>query len=581
MLKNMMRSVFIAIGLCIALALLTVLYLGNLAQTVDKMANIRYWSYQAGDELRQSSDDLTRLGRTYVVSGDEKYEKMYMDILDIRNGKKPRPENYHTIYWDLVLEYGQKPKADGKRAALLDRMKDLGFTDSEFRLLEEATANSDALVNMEVKAMNAVKGLFPDSSGNYTIHAEPDSKMAIELLHSTQYHIEKAKIVAPIEKFFEQLETRTQQQFESASSEVKYLVIVSNVLLSLVFVVGAVGYLIVSRKITGRITRMADRLRDADKNNDLTVRVDTTGSNEISNIGKGINSLMSSYSTTIRKINEVNSSIEAISNTIKEISDENITLSEKQMLEIEMAATAMEEMTTALASVSENTCMAEKHAADTQTAADSGKKVFDSATREFRTLETEFDQTAQTINELASETNNVGNVLAVIKGIADQTNLLALNAAIEAARAGEQGRGFAVVADEVRSLAKRTQESTIEIENMISSLQQKAEQSTLTIKHSSEKMKSASGNISNANDALMTIHRAASEIYVVNSTIAAATEEQLSVSAEISRNLVNVKGNSRDIANKIEKLGPTVTHMGLSVNELRKTVAHLTVTEEQ
>lgn len=577
MLNNMMRSVFIAIGLCIVLTLYTVVQLSDLAQQVDKVADIRYRSYQAADELRQSSDDLTRLGRTYVVSGDEKYEKMYMDILDIRNGKKPRPENYHTIYWDLVLEYGQKPKADEKNVVLLDMMKNLGFTKEEFKFLEEAASNSDALVNMEVKAMNAVKGLFPDSQGNYTVQAEPDPDMAIALLHSNQYHIEKAKIVAPIDKFFNKLETRTQQQFESASSEVKSLVIVSTVLMLLVFVVAIIGYLIVSKKITGRITNMAKTLNKASEDNDLTVRVDTTGTNEISKIGSGINNLMSSYSTTILKINEVNATIEGISNTIEKISDENIILSEKQTQEIEMAATAMEEMTTALASVSENTCMAEKHAADTQTAANSGKDIFDNATLEFGTLETEFDQTAQTINELASETNKVGNVLAVIKGIADQTNLLALNAAIEAARAGEQGRGFAVVADEVRSLAQRTQESTVEIENMISSLQEKADQSTRTIKDSSDKMNSTSGNISNANDALITIQGAASEIYTVNSTIAAATEEQLAVSDEISRNLVNVKDISNDIASKIRELGPSVTSMGTSVNDLRKTIAHLTV----
>ncbi len=95
---------------------------------VDEMAQVRYASYQTADELRQSSDDLTRLGRTYVVTGEEKYEKMYMDILAIRNGEKPRPINYHTIYWDLVLEYGQKPKPDGQAISLNQRMQDLGFT---------------------------------------------------------------------------------------------------------------------------------------------------------------------------------------------------------------------------------------------------------------------------------------------------------------------------------------------------------------------------------------------------------------------------------------------------------------------
>ncbi|MBF4217872.1 methyl-accepting chemotaxis protein, partial [Vibrio anguillarum] len=102
------------------------------------------------------------------------------------------------IYWDLVLNYGEKPKPDGKRVSLQAMMEDLGFTDKEFRLLKEAQGNSDALVNMEVRAMNAVKGLYPDASGNYTKRGEPDLAMAAQLLHSKQYHQEKAKIMAPI-----------------------------------------------------------------------------------------------------------------------------------------------------------------------------------------------------------------------------------------------------------------------------------------------------------------------------------------------------------------------------------------------
>ena len=373
----MMRAVFAAIGLCILLSLYSVIQLSFLSDEVDNMSDIRYLSYQAADELRQSSDDLTRLGRTYVATADEKYEKMYMDILDIRNGKKPRPKNYHTIYWDLVLEYGQKPKKDGRSEALLDRMKKLGFTNNELGLLAKAAANSDALVNMEVKAMNAVKGLFPDENGQYTVQGDPDQKMAIELLHSNQYHIEKAKIVTPIDEFFTKLESRTRQQFDDASEDVKSIVWFSNIMMVFVIVVASIGYLIVSKKITGRIVGMADRLKKSDDTSDLTIRVDTEGSNEISEIGKGINNLLDSYSKTIFKINEVNSSIENISSTIGEISDENIILSQQQTQEMEMAAIAMEEMTTTLASVSENTSMAETHAASTETAANKGKDIFE------------------------------------------------------------------------------------------------------------------------------------------------------------------------------------------------------------
>ena len=141
------------------------LLLGALLQVARTQAelaevnNTRYNSYLLADELRQSSDDLTRLARTYVVTGDARYEQQYMDILDIRNGKKPRPRQYERVYWDFVAAGTGKPRPDGETISLQELMKKNGFTEQEFGKLKEAQGNSDALVNTEVVAMNAVKGL--------------------------------------------------------------------------------------------------------------------------------------------------------------------------------------------------------------------------------------------------------------------------------------------------------------------------------------------------------------------------------------------------------------------------------------
>ena len=128
----------------------------------------RYQSYILADELRQSSDDLTRLARTYVVTGDAKYERQYLEILDIRSGKKPRPR--------------------GETIALSELMKRAGFSEQEFAKLKEAENNSNALVKTEVVAMNAAKGLFDDGSGRFVEKDGPDMEMARKLLHSDDYH---------------------------------------------------------------------------------------------------------------------------------------------------------------------------------------------------------------------------------------------------------------------------------------------------------------------------------------------------------------------------------------------------------
>ncbi|TLE16774.1 methyl-accepting chemotaxis protein, partial [Vibrio cholerae] len=454
------------------------------------------------------------------------------------------------------------------------RMKDLGFSDREFALIKEAQNNSDALVNMEVKAMNAVKGLFPDASGNYTVKGEPDVNMAVQLLHSEEYHREKAKAMDPIDRLFQELDARTEQQIHEVAKEMKLDVILADVGLVTSLIIAIMGYVLVMHKVIAPITRMESVLKRVDGNSDLTIRVDVKSDDEIAQIGCAINKVLDSYLTTISKINQVNHTISSISETIRSITEENIHKSSQQDQELEMAATAMEEMTSALSSVSQSTNMAEEYAGSAEKEANNSKQVFEKTIREFADLDGEFQKTSEIIQQLATESNNVGNVLDVIKAIAEQTNLLALNAAIEAARAGEQGRGFAVVADEVRSLAQRTQESTGEIETMISMLQEKAEMSTKTIRISADKMQSTRGNMGVANESLVAIQGSAKEIHKLNTSIAAATEEQLTVSDEISSNLSTIKSLSGEMNVAIKQLGPVVVDLQRNVGDLNSAIAH-------
>ena len=156
------------------------------------------------------------------------------------------------------------------------------------------------------------------------------------------------------------------------------------------------------------------------------------------------------------------------------------------------------------------------------------------------TLADDINTSAEAVGKLKSDSENIGSVLDVIKGVAEQTNLLALNAAIEAARAGEQGRGFAVVADEVRSLAQRTQESASEIEKLIDGIQVGVEDAVEAMTKSSERVSTSVDNANQAGESLKVITSAVNTILQMNTQIAAAAEEQTSVSEEISRNVENI-----------------------------------------
>ncbi len=237
-LKKLIISSFSVMALGNILLAVIIFHLAGNQGELNRAYENRYLSSKSADELRQSSDDLTRLARAYVVSGQDKYEKMYWDVLAIRNGEKPRPEHYERIYWDFVLEYGDKPRSDDQKITLQQIMQNLGFTDEEFSLLTQAQQNSDSLVTTETKAMHAMKGQFDDGRGNYTVIGEPDYKLAQRIMHDNKYHDDKYKIMLPIDTFLRKLDERTSaktQSLKMSSSQLlsftKLLVVISILLI--------------------------------------------------------------------------------------------------------------------------------------------------------------------------------------------------------------------------------------------------------------------------------------------------------------------------------------------------------------
>ncbi|MDO5652927.1 MAG: hypothetical protein Q4G39_02365, partial [Brachymonas sp.] len=170
----------------------------------------RVRSYQLAMELRQSSDDLTRLARSFVQSHLLDYERQYNTVLDIRNGKTVRPENYHQIYWDLVDPTNPtKPRPDTDQAVpLRTLMEQAGFTPEELALVQESENKSNALAVTEADAMNMVKGRYKDADGNYARLDLPKPEEARQLIYGTQYNTAKAEVMKPLGEFFSMMENR-------------------------------------------------------------------------------------------------------------------------------------------------------------------------------------------------------------------------------------------------------------------------------------------------------------------------------------------------------------------------------------
>lgn len=250
---------------------------------------VRYQSYLAADELRQSSDDLTRLARTFVITGDQRYEQQFWDVLAIRDGNKPRPLAYNRIYWDFVA-VGEIPRPDGQAKALQELMQELGFSDEEFEKLAEAKQKSDGLVRLEETAMNATKGLFEDAEGEFTHQAEPDFEMARNLMHSDEYHRQKARIMRPLDEFYTLLEERTE---ESVAANVQRAELYLNSLLSLIglaIVAALVGFLRIRNRFIRPVRKLGAALKCIAEDSDTTKPIlDTTGNDEIADVARYFN----------------------------------------------------------------------------------------------------------------------------------------------------------------------------------------------------------------------------------------------------------------------------------------------------
>ena len=285
-----------------------------------------------------------------------------------------------------------------------------------------------------------------------------------------------------------------------------------------------------------RIESAANALAEGD----LNARVDIHSKDEMGHIAKTVNRMAESFRDTVSEVRDAITRLAAAAEETSVVTAQTTAGINQQQTETSQVATAINEMSATVQEVAKNAVEAAAAAQEADATFDEGKQVINRVINAIGDLASEVDNTSGVIKQLEQESVNIGSVLDVIKSIAEQTNLLALNAAIEAARAGEQGRGFAVVADEVRTLAGRTQGSTLEIEEMINRLQGDAKKAVKAMEAGKEMTHVGVEQAAAAGEALRTINAAVERISGMNTQIASAAEEQSTVTEEINRSIVSI-----------------------------------------
>ena len=683
---SIVNGVMFVLICCVALLVLT-LYRnveGNIRMNRQKEVAL-----QLANELMQSSEQLTNNVREYAVTGDERYEKTYLAIVDERAGKIPRAQS--------------KSVAPGRSVSLMDLMRENGFTEQEFALVKQANDLSNELVVLETKAMNAVKGITAGPDGS-EVRGKPDMELARSLVFGADYKQQTDKIMQPMAEFFRSLSARTAAEVEESRARVMRSI--SLLAVTLLLLAGALVYSFIFVR-RGICRPLADTARFARQviEGDHSSRLHNTSQNEVGELARALDSMLDklvaelafskgvlssmpipvmvcdteevirfvnapmlalfahkgdpeSYEGTgmrafigadddicrrcvearktlredrhlqvpgkgeafgtavatpifdnqqnvrdtlvvwldFTEIRRQQRHMEETAERIQEAAGETTTRittantacgsvlkliaraddSSRQTSQ-RMAETmsAMEQMNAAVLNIAKNAEDAASHSATMRDKASEGQDIVNEVVAAISAVQEKSLRLRADMEHLHGEAQNITQVMTVISDIADQTNLLALNAAIEAARAGEAGRGFAVVADEVRKLAEKTMAATTEVDKTMGGIQRDAvtnmknvDEAVSNINHVTE-LARASG------DHLADIVNLSTEAADMVRLIASASEEQSSTSAQINSAVEEVNTISKELVSDMSQATESTEALTEELRELQKVADRL------